>query len=129
MTATILITRIKFKYAHIKDLVNNIKNNTISKTDAKKDLNTLSKTKNAEIIKHKKCTPGHKELLLFNELLDIILTDKTLESQSQEDENKNENKKVENENEELKEAEKMRMRMKMRMEMKMKMRMKMMMMT
>ena len=34
---------------------------------------------------------------------DIILTDKTLESESQEDENKNENEKVENENEKLKE--------------------------
>ena len=64
----------------------------------------LNKIKNAEIIKYKKGTPGHKELLnLFNELLDIILTDKTLESESQKDENKNENEKVENEDEKLKE--------------------------
>ena len=71
-------------------MVNNIRNNTISEIDAKKDLNTLNEIKNAEIIKYKKCTPGHKELLnLFNDLLDIILTDKTLESESQEDENKN----------------------------------------
>ena len=60
--------------------------------------------KNVEIIKYKKRTPGHKKLLnLFNDLLDIILTDKTLESESQEDENKNENEKLkeekENENE------------------------------
>ena len=83
-------------------MVNNIRNNTISEIDAKKDLNTLNEIKNAEIIKYKKRTPGHKELLnLFNDLLDIILTDKTLESESQEDKNekveskKEENKKVE----------------------------------
>ena len=45
-----------FKYIDIKDLVNNIKNNTISEIDAKKDLNTLNKIKNAEIIKYKKRT-------------------------------------------------------------------------
>ena len=100
MTATNLITRNKigeFKYIDIKDLVNNTKNNTISEIDAKKDLNALNKTKKSEIIKYKKPTPGHKELLnLFNDLSDIILTDKTLESENQEDENKNENEKVEN---------------------------------
>ena len=73
-------------------MVNNIRNNTISEISAKKDLNTLNKIKNAEIIKYKKRTPGHKELLnLFNDLLDIILTDKTLESESQENKNENEN--------------------------------------
>ena len=69
-------------------MVNNIRNNTISEIDAKKDLNTLNKIKNVETIKYKKRTPGHKELLnLFNDLLDIILTDKTLEWESQEDKN------------------------------------------
>ena len=82
----------KFKYIDIRDLVNNIRNNTISEISAKKGLNTLNEIKNAEIIKYKKRTPGHKELLnLFNDLLDIILTDKTLESESQEDENENKN--------------------------------------
>ena len=85
----------EFKYIDIKDLVNNIKNNTISEIDAKKDLNTLNEIKNAEIIKYKKCTPKQKELLnLFNDLLDTILTDKTLESESQEDKNENENDKT-----------------------------------
>ena len=52
-------------------------------------LNKLNK-KNVERMKYKKRTPGHKELLyLFNDLLDIIWTDKTLESESQEHENKN----------------------------------------
>ena len=74
-------------------MVNNtIRNNTISEIAARKDLNTLDKIKNAEIIKYKKRTPGHKKLLdSFDDLLNIILTDKTLESESQEDKNENEN--------------------------------------
>ena len=80
-------------------MVNNIKNNSISETDAKKDLNELNEKKNVEIIKYKKCTPGHEKLLnLFNNLSDIILTDKTLESESKE--NENENEKVESRKEE-----------------------------
>ena len=35
----------EFKYTDIKDLVNNIKNNTISEIDAKKSLNALNKIK------------------------------------------------------------------------------------
>ena len=90
----------EFKYIDIKDLVNNIRNNTISEIDAKKDLNTLNEIKNAEIIKYKRPTLKQKELLnSFNDLLDTILTDKTLKSKSQkdktlmssEDENENEN--------------------------------------
>ena len=90
----------EFKYIDIKDLVNNIRNNTISEISAKKGLNKLNEIKNAGIIKYKKRTPKQKELLnLFNDLLDTILTDKTLKSKSQkdktlmssEDENENEN--------------------------------------
>ena len=78
-------------------MVINIRNNTISEIDAEKDLNKLNEIKNVETIKYKKLTPGHKELLnLVNDLFDIILADKTLESESQEDENDNE--KVENKN-------------------------------
>ena len=87
----------EFKYTGIKNLVNNIKNDTISEIDAKKDLNALNKIKNVEIIKYKKRTTGHKKLLnLFNNLLNIILTDKTLKSQE------NENEKVESKKEENK---------------------------
>ena len=76
----------EFKYIDIKDLVNNIRNNTISEISAKKGLNTLNEIKNAGIIKYKKRTPKQKELLnLFNDLLDTILTDKTLKSKSQKD--------------------------------------------
>ena len=77
-------------------MVNNIKDNTISEIDAKKRLNTLNIIKNSEI-KHRRLIPGQNVLLnLFDNLLNIILTDKTLKSESQEDENEeNEN---ENEN-------------------------------
>ena len=91
-----------FKYIDIKDLLNNIKDNTISKIDAKKRLNTLNKTKNAEI-KYKRLIPRQKELLnLFNDLSDIILTDKTLMSSKDENEKlkeEKENKKLKEENE------------------------------
>ena len=86
----------QFKYDKIKDLVNNIKNNAISEIDAKKRLNTFKKIKNAEI-KDKRLIPEQKKLLnLFGNLFDIILADKTLESESQE--NKNENKDEDYEN-------------------------------
>ena len=60
-------------------MVNNIRNNKISKIDARKHLNTLGKIKKAEI-KDKRLIPGQKELLnLLDNLSDIILTDKILE--------------------------------------------------
>ena len=96
MTATNLVTKIKFKYDNIKDLVNNIRNNTVSEIDVRKDLNKLNEIKNVETIKYKKCTPGHKKLLhLFNNLLNIVLTDKRLKLEIQENKNENENEKVE----------------------------------
>ena len=69
----------------IKDLVNNIRDNTIGEISAKKGLNRLNEIKNGGIIKHRKRTPKQKELLsLFNDLLDVILTDKTLMSSKDE---------------------------------------------
>ena len=86
---------------------NNIRNNTISEISPKKGLNKLNEIKDAKIIKYKKRTPKHKKLLnLFNDLLGVILTDKTIKSKSQidntlmsskdedENENENENKKT-----------------------------------
>ena len=43
----------EFKYIHIKDLVIDIKNNTISEISPKKYLNTISKLKNIGITKQK----------------------------------------------------------------------------
>ena len=69
----------EFKYIDIKNLVNNIKNKTISEIDTKKGLNTLNEIKKAEITKYKKCTTGHKKLInLFNNLLNIVLTEKNI---------------------------------------------------
>ena len=77
-------------------MVNNIKYNTISGTDAKKRLNTLNKIKNSET-KHKRLIPGQKELLnLFNNLSDILLTDKTQMSSKDENEKLKEKKEDEN---------------------------------
>ena len=85
-------------------MVSNIKNNTISEIDAKKDLNALNEIKNVEEIKYKNRTPKQKGLLiLFDDLFNIVLTDKTLESESQENKNKKvESKKVESKKEENK---------------------------
>ena len=91
----------EFKYTDIKDLVNNIKNNTISEIDAKKRLKTLNKIKSSKI-KYKRLIPGQKELSnLLNDLSDKILTDKTLMSSKDENEKLKEEK--EKENEKLKE--------------------------
>ena len=77
-------------------MVNNIKYNTISGTEAKKRLNTLNKIKNSET-KHKRLIPGQKELLnLFNNLSDILLTDKTQMSSKDENEKLKEKKEDEN---------------------------------
>ena len=77
-------------------MVNNIKYNTISGTEAKKRLNTLNKIKNSET-KHKRLIPGQKELLnLFNDLSDILLTDKTQMSSKDENEKLKEKKEDEN---------------------------------
>ena len=100
----------ELKYTDIRDLVNNIRNNRISEISAKKGLNTLNEIKNAGIIKYKKRTPKQKELLnLFNDLLDTILTDKTLKSKSQKDNtlmSSNDEKEKEKEKETEKEKEK-----------------------
>ena len=72
----------ELKYIDIKDLVKNIKNNTISEIDAKKRLNTINIIKNSEI-KHRRIISGQKELLnLIDDLSNIILTNKTLKSES-----------------------------------------------
>ena len=91
----------EFKYIDIKDLVNNIRNNTMSEISAKEGLNALNEIKNTEIIKYKKRTPTQKELLnLFNDLLDTILTDKTLMSLNENRNEKGNEKENEEENKE-----------------------------
>ena len=77
-------------------MISNIKDNIISEIDAKKRLNTLNIIKISET-KYKKLIPGQKELLnLFDDLSDIIVTNKTLMS------SKDENEKLKEEKEKLK---------------------------
>ena len=77
-----------------------MRNYTISEIDVKKCLNKLNKIKNVQTIKYKKRTSGNKKLLnLFNDLLDVLLTDKTLKPESQEYKNENENVNGKNEDE------------------------------
>ena len=67
----------EFKYIDIKYLVNSIRNNTISEIDVKKIkcIKQNKKCGNNKILK----TYPWTLLNLFNDLLDIILTDKILE--------------------------------------------------
>ena len=50
----------EFRYTVIKDFINKIRNNTISETSARKDLNILNKLKNEEIINIKKAPLNKK---------------------------------------------------------------------
>ena len=62
LTVTNLVNKIgEFKYIDMTDLVNNIRNNRISK----KTFEYIRKIKNGEI-KDKRLIPGQKELLIFN---------------------------------------------------------------
>ena len=81
----------EFKYIDIRDLVNNFRDNTISEISTEKGVNKLNDIKNAWV-KYKKRTLKQKELKnLFNDLLDVILTNKTLMSSKDEKEKENEN--------------------------------------
>ena len=62
----------KLRFNDINNLVNNIKNNTISEADAKKKINELNEIKKAEI-KNKRLINGQKILLnLFDDLVEAI---------------------------------------------------------
>ena len=62
LTVTNLVIKIgEFKYIDMTDLVNNIRNNRISK----KTFEYIRKIKNGEI-KDKRLIPGQKKLLIFN---------------------------------------------------------------
>ena len=63
----------KFKFNDINNLINNIKNNTISESDAKKKINELNEIKKVEI-KGKRLIDSQKILLkLFDDLVEAIL--------------------------------------------------------
>ena len=99
----------KLKFNDINNLINNIKNNTISEADAKKKINALNEIKKAEI-KNKCLINDQKELLnLFDDLLEAIfdnnkneIKNNNVSESGSENENDNENEnenKNENDNE------------------------------
>ena len=81
----------KLKYNDIVNVINNIKNNAISETLAKKNLNALNEIKKAEI-KNKRLIPSQKQLLnFFDNLLDIILTEDNNNNNNRNNNNNNSN--------------------------------------
>ena len=68
----------KLKFKDINNLINNIKNNTISEALAKQKLDALNEIKKAEI-KNKRLISSQKKLLkLFDELIETIFDNKSV---------------------------------------------------
>ena len=90
----------KFKFNDINNLINNIKNNTISEADTKKKINELNEIKKAEI-KGKRLIKNQEKLLsLFDDLKTIFNNNNNSNNNESDSNNKNENENVsENENE------------------------------
>ena len=82
----------KLKFNDINNLINNIKNNTISEADAKQKLNALDKIKKADI-KNKRLISSQKKLLnLFDDLLEAIFNNnKSMNEDDNASVNENEN--------------------------------------
>ena len=92
----------KFKFNDINDLINNIKNNTISESDTNKKINKLNKIKNVET-KDKWLIKNQEKLLSFFDDLKTIFNVNENENESEsENESVNEN---ENEDESVNESE------------------------
>ena len=89
----------KLKYSDIVNLINNINDNTISETLAKKNLNALNEIKKAEI-KNERLIPSQKQLLNFFRQFNIILTkDNNNNNSNNNSNNNNHSNNYENENE------------------------------
>ena len=87
-----------FKLNDLNDLINNIKNNTISEADTKKKINELNKIKNVET-KGKRLIKNQEKLLsLFDDLKTIFHNNNNSNNKESNSNNKNENVN-ENENE------------------------------
>ena len=68
----------KFKFNDINNLINNIKNNTISEADTKKKINELNKIKKTEV-KGKRLINSQKILLsLFDDLIKAIFNNSNI---------------------------------------------------
>ena len=81
----------KLRFNDINNLINNIKNNTISEALAKQKLDALNEIKKAEI-KTKRLISSQKKLLnLFDDLLEAIFNNNKNENENNVSVNKNEN--------------------------------------
>ena len=109
MAATSLIIKNKIgklKFNDINNLLNNINNNTISEADAKQKLNVLDEIKKAEI-KNKCLITSQKKLLkLFDELIETIFNNKSMDEDDNVSVNESDNVSVnENDNDNKNESE------------------------
>ena len=96
----------KFKFNDINNLINNIKNNTISEADTKKKINELDEVKKVET-KDKRLSISQKTLLsLLNYLKTIFNNNNNNNNNESDGENESENESVhENENENKNESD------------------------
>ena len=99
LIATNLIIKIKQVNNEIINLINNIKNNTISEIHAKENLNALNKIKKTEIKNKRHISNQKKLLVLFNKLLDTILTEDNNNNNSVSNNKNNDNDNNDNDNE------------------------------
>ena len=82
---------VKLKFNDINELINNIKNNTISKADTKKKINELNEIKKAEI-KGKPLIKNQEKLLsLFDDLKTIFNNNNNSNNNESDSNNNNEN--------------------------------------
>ena len=98
LIATNLIIKIKQVNNEIINLINNIKNNTISEIHAKENLNALNKIKKTEIKNKRHISNQKKLLVLFNKLLDTILTEDNNNNNSVNNNKNNDNDNNDNDN-------------------------------
>ena len=98
LIATNLIIKIKQVNNEIINLINNIKNNTISEIHAKENLNALNKIKKTEIKNKRHISNQKKLLVLFNKLLDTILIEDNNNNNSVNNNKNNDNDNNDNDN-------------------------------
>ena len=84
----------KLKFNDINNLINNIKNSTISEADTKKKINELNEIKKAEIKGRQLITSQKILLSLFDDLLKTILNNTNNNSNGNNNKNESENKNV-----------------------------------
>ena len=89
----------KLKFNDINNLINNIKNNTISEANAKKKINELNETKKVET-KGKRLIDSQKTLIsLFDDLVKVILNNSDNNNNNNNNNNSNNSNNIESDSE------------------------------